>query len=135
MVFNTEITHAVFDGKQWSVTTSKGEVKRFNFVISATGILHRPNIPIFKNQQLFSRHIFHSSRFNHDVDLAGKKVGIIGAGSTAVQMTAPIAKLAQNLTLFQRDPQWIVPMKDKVYSPRQNGADDLFPAGRTCSIA
>lgn len=113
---NTELVSAQFDGEQWEVRTQDQEALRFDFLISATGILHRPKVPNISGIQEFQGQAFHSSQWPEGLDLRGKRVGIIGNGSTGVQMTPEIAKQAEQLFLFQRTPQWIMPVGNKDYS-------------------
>lgn len=103
------------DGK-WHLTTGKGAQLVVDFVVSATGILHHPAYPDIEGLDQFQGQMWHTARWNHDVDLAGKRVGIIGTGSTAAQVIGEISKTAGELTVFQRTPQWIVSVPDKDYS-------------------
>ena len=103
------------DGK-WQLTTGKGDQFEVDFVVSATGILHHPAYPDIQGLDRFQGKMWHTARWNHDVDLAGKRVGIIGTGSTAAQVIGEIAKSTGHLTVFQRTPQWIVSVPDKDYS-------------------
>lgn len=103
------------DGK-WSIRTSQGNEMEADFVIAATGILHHPAYPDIRGLNDFKGAMFHTARWDHSVDLAGKRVGIIGTGSTACQVIAEIAKTAGELTVFQRTPQWVLNAPDKQYS-------------------
>ncbi|QFU77409.1 NAD(P)/FAD-dependent oxidoreductase [Halioglobus maricola] len=109
-----ERSHYV-DGK-WQLHTSKGNDFSVDFVVAATGILHHPVYPDIKGLDSFQGDMWHTARWNHDVDLAGKRVGIIGTGSTACQVIGDIAEQCGDLTIFQRTPQWIVKVADKDYS-------------------
>lgn len=109
------------DGK-WQLTTGKGNQLEVDFVFSATGILHHPAYPEIEGLGSFKGDTWHTARWNHDVDLAGKRVGIIGTGSTAAQVIGEIAEVAGHLTVFQRTPQWIVSVPDKHYSEQDKAA-------------
>ena len=106
---SSEVTKAEFVGEGlWRITTTKGDEGLFNAVIAATGVLHKPVLPDIDGRDSFAGASFHSSRWNHDVALAGKRVGIIGTGSTATQILPAIVDEVASVSLFQRTPQWIV---------------------------
>lgn len=115
-----EVCH--YGDGQWHLTTSKGEHLTVDFVVSATGILHHPAYPEIEGLDSFQGDMWHTARWNHDVDLTGKRVGIIGTGSTAAQVIGEISKSAGHLTIFQRTPQWIVSVPDKDYSEDDKAA-------------
>lgn len=114
---NTELVAANFDGLFWQVRSNRGETWRFDFLISATGILHQPKTPQITGAESFKGLAFHSSQWPEGLDLTDKCVGIIGTGSTGVQMAPEIARQAKKLLLFQRTPQWIMPVGNKHYGP------------------
>ncbi len=103
------------DGR-WHLTTSKGNTLTVDFVVAATGILHHPAYPDIEGLDSFGGAMFHTARWDHGVDLAGKRVGIIGTGSTATQVISSIADKVGHLTVFQRTPQWVFSVPDKSYS-------------------
>jgi cation diffusion facilitator CzcD-associated flavoprotein CzcO len=115
--FNTEITRARFEAGEWHLETrdetdgeADGEaggqdLKVVDIVVSAAGVLHHPVYPDIKGVDDFAGAVFHSARWNHDVTLAGKRIGIIGTGSTAVQITAELVDKVAHLSLFQRTAQ------------------------------
>lgn len=111
-----------FRDGQWLLRTSKGEQLTVDFVFSATGILHHPAYPDIEGLDNFRGDMWHTARWNHNVDLAGKRVGIIGTGSTAAQVIGEIAGTVGHLTVFQRTPQWIVSVPDKEYTERDKAA-------------
>ena len=74
-----------------------------------TGVLHHPNEPDIAGLDDFEGAVFHSARWNHETPLAGRRVGIVGTGSTAVQLTSAIVEEVAHLSLFQRTAQWIMP--------------------------
>jgi cation diffusion facilitator CzcD-associated flavoprotein CzcO len=115
-VFNEEITHSKqVDGK-WHIETASGINDSADFLVAATGILHKINQPEFEGLDTFEGAKFHTARWDHNVDLNDKKIGIIGSGSTAIQTIDPLSKVAAKLTLFQRTAQWVFPLPDKSYS-------------------
>lgn len=113
--FETEVTALRFDeaSARWEarLRTSDGreETLTFSAVISAVGQLNRPRIPELEGLASFRGVSFHSARWNHDVDLAGKRVAVIGSGASAFQIVPEVAKVAGKLTVFQRSPAWMTP--------------------------
>jgi cation diffusion facilitator CzcD-associated flavoprotein CzcO len=81
--FNEAVDESHYRDRQWHLVTSKGNKLVVDFVIAATGILHHPAYPDIDGIDSFKGDMWHTARWNHDVDLAGKRVGIIGTGSTA----------------------------------------------------
>jgi len=83
-----------------------------NAVVSAVGQLNRPNMPDIPGIEQFAGPSFHSARWDHDVDLTGKKVVVIGTGASAAQFIPLVAEDAEHLTVFQRTPAWFLPTPD-----------------------
>jgi cation diffusion facilitator CzcD-associated flavoprotein CzcO len=120
--FGEALETCIYRDEKWHLTTSKGEQLEVDFVFSATGILHHPAYPEIQGLDSFQGDMWHTARWNHDVDLAGKRVGVIGTGSTAAQVIGEIAQTAGHLTVFQRTPQWIVSVPDKQYTEQDKAA-------------
>lgn len=120
--FNEAVTSANYDSGKWTVGTSKGRTIIADFVINCTGILHHPAYPDIKGLESFEGTAFHTARWNHDVDLRGKRVGIIGTGSTAAQIIPEVAKQAKHFSVFQRTPQWFFPIPNKAISDKRKAA-------------
>jgi cation diffusion facilitator CzcD-associated flavoprotein CzcO len=116
--FNESLEECHYRDGKWYLSTSKGNSMVVDFVVSATGILHHPAYPDIKGMDSYRGDMFHTARWNHDVSLKGKRVGIIGTGSTATQVISEISKTAGHLTVFQRTPQWICK------TARQSATDD-----------
>lgn len=116
--FNEAVTSSVYENDKWTVTTSRGDTIVADFVINSTGILHHPAMPDIEGIESFKKPIFHTARWDHSVDLAGKKVGIIGTGSTAAQVIPEVSAQASLLTVFQRTPQWVLPIPNKPTSEK-----------------
>ena len=110
--FNEEVTDADFDGKHWQVTTSKGQHISADFVFSATGILHQPVIPEIEGITSFSGNSFHTAKWDHSIDLKDKRVGIIGTGSTSIQVCSELISRGIDVTVFQRTAQWVLPISN-----------------------
>lgn len=108
--FNTAVESARFDESsgRWTVTLDGGESAQFDIVIAATGQLSRPNKPDVPGHDDFTGAQFHSAEWDHDVDLRGKRVAVVGGGATAIQVVPAIAEQAEHLTVVQRTPSWVV---------------------------
>jgi cation diffusion facilitator CzcD-associated flavoprotein CzcO len=115
---NTEIVEARFDEDAggWALTTDGGETFAARVVVSGMGGLVDPALPDIKGIQTFAGEIFHTARWNHGCDLAGRRVAVIGTGASAVQVVPAIAREVAQLQVYQRTPAWVVPKFDKVYS-------------------
>jgi cation diffusion facilitator CzcD-associated flavoprotein CzcO len=114
--YGQEITRCEFVDGRWRIETADGSTDVGDFVIAATGVLHHPAYPDIAGIDSFEGTAFHSARWNHDVPLAGRRVGVIGTGSTAVQIVAALVDEAAELALFQRTAQWIMPVDNPAYS-------------------
>jgi cation diffusion facilitator CzcD-associated flavoprotein CzcO len=95
------------DSGRWTVYTDRGDAMRARFVILANGILTSPKLARIEGMETFEGETFHTSRWNYNVDLEGKRIGIIGTGATAVQAIPELAKVAGELYVFQRTPSTI----------------------------
>jgi cation diffusion facilitator CzcD-associated flavoprotein CzcO len=100
------------DAEQWTVECGEGTRQDFDVVVCATGQLSRPKIPELPGRDRFEGAQFHSAEWDHDVDLAGKRVAVVGSGASAVQIVPAIAGVAAEVTVVQRSPNWIVPRYD-----------------------
>jgi cyclohexanone monooxygenase len=112
---DTRITSAVFDGKanEWTVKTDGGEEIRARYVVMAAGNLSTPRVPDFKGLQDFKGKWYHSGLWPHEgVDFSGLRVGVIGTGSSGVQMIPIIARQARHLTVFQRTANFSLPARN-----------------------
>ncbi len=106
--YGTEVHRLEYDGNRWRIGTSAGEHDEADVVIAATGVLHHPRYPDIDGLDRFAGPTFHSARWDHDAKLAGARVGVIGTGSSAVQMVCALVDTVGELRLFQRTPQWIL---------------------------
>jgi 4-hydroxyacetophenone monooxygenase len=113
--WETEVTEAVWDDDTatWTVwardRSGATTTLTARAVISAVGQLDRPNVPDISGQQTFGGPAFHSSQWDHSVDLRGKRVALIGAGASGFQIAPAIADTVEQLTVFQRTAQWMFP--------------------------
>lgn len=125
--FNEEVTEAVYREGQWQITTDHGKALQADFLISATGILHHPKLPEIDGMETFKGATFHTAQWNHDIDLKGKKVAYIGTGSTACQAIPELINCGVDIEVFQRTPQWILPMADHLYGDKLKAAKRRHP--------
>jgi len=115
--FGTEITEARWDEGRWTVWTRDGQRDVVDLLVTATGVLHHPNIPAIPGLETFAGAAFHSARWDESVHIPGRRVAVIGTGSTGVQITAALGGVAASLLVLQRTAQWILPVPNMPYSP------------------
>jgi cation diffusion facilitator CzcD-associated flavoprotein CzcO len=111
-----EVTSCRFADGRWHLETAAGHRDEVDVVIAATGVLHHPNIPDIEGLDDFAGACFHSARWDHSVPLAGARVGVVGTGSTAIQMVSGLVDTVGHLALFQRTAQWVMPMENPIYT-------------------
>jgi cation diffusion facilitator CzcD-associated flavoprotein CzcO len=117
--FATEISKAEYVEGRWRLETRDGKTDIVDVVIAASGVLREPAYPDIEGLESFAGATFHSARWNHDVSLTGRRVGIIGTGSTAIQIVPAIVDQVAKVALFQRTAQWIMPMANPAYSEEE----------------
>lgn len=110
--YGKEVASAAFDGCRWHVETADGEAYDSEIVLVCAGRLHHPVLPRIAGADSFAGPSFHTSRWDQSVPLKGKRIGVIGTGSTATQIVAALAGEVSSLKLFQRTPQWVFPVQD-----------------------
>jgi cyclohexanone monooxygenase len=108
---NTEIVSADYqkDSAHWLITTSEGKTYTCKYFISGMGMISEPVIPKIKGMDTFKGPLFHSSRWPEGLEWEGKRIGIIGAGATTVQMVPAMCEKAESVTVFHRTPNFILP--------------------------
>jgi acetone monooxygenase (methyl acetate-forming) len=119
--FSTTITSAVFNEatQRWTITTDKGDVIDAQFLITCCGMLSAPLTSVFPGQETFKGVLVHTGRWpKGDIDLKGKRVGVVGNGATGIQVIQTIAGDVGSLKVFVRTPQYIIPMKNPKYEPK-----------------
>ena len=114
LAFGTEVIRADWEAgpAHWRLRTSRGEVTA-DVVVCAAGPLSEPSLPDVPGLSDFAGEVFHSARWNHDYDLEGKRVAVVGTGASAIQIVPKIQPEVKRLVLFQRTPAWIVPRRDR----------------------
>lgn len=122
-----EVVAATYDCGVWHLDTARGHRADFDVVIAASGVLHHPCLPDIDGLDEFEGAMFHSARWDHDVPIDGRRVGVIGTGSTAVQITGALVDRVEHFSLFQRTPQWIMPMDNKLFSDDQRATFQSEP--------
>jgi cation diffusion facilitator CzcD-associated flavoprotein CzcO len=101
--------------RRWTVTTSRGTF-RGRYFVAATGHLTDPKLPPIPGLDGFTGTVMHSARWDHDVDLRGKRVGVVGSGASAIQIVPAIASEVAELVVFQRTPAYIIPRRDREFT-------------------
>lgn len=113
--FNAHVISASRDegSNTWTVKTANGYLAKSKYLILCTGLLHRTHIPEFPGLDKYDGQIHHTGSWPESLDVTGKRVGIIGAGATAVQVTQDLAKKAGHLTVLIRRPSYCLPMRQR----------------------
>jgi cation diffusion facilitator CzcD-associated flavoprotein CzcO len=126
---NTTVTACSWDAERcrWSVHTEHGDVYEADALILATGQLNQPSRPPIEGADTFAGHSFHSAEWDHDYELAGKRVAVIGSGASAVQFVPEIAPKVARLSVFQRTGNWFLPRKNRRYPAALKAAIELVP--------
>jgi cation diffusion facilitator CzcD-associated flavoprotein CzcO len=115
--FGVTVEDAVWDEEEqvWRVGTSHGEVTA-DVLVTGSGGLSEPKLPEIAGLDSFAGEIFHSARWNHDYDLTGKRVAVIGTGASSIQIVPEVAKQAAHLDVYQRTAPWVMPRNDRDYT-------------------
>ncbi len=116
-VFGTDAEEATWDEERnvWQVRTSRGDLTA-KVMVSAAGALSDPRNPDIEGFDSFQGEVFHSAAWNHDYDLTGKRVAIIGTGASAIQIVPEIAPQVGRLDVYQRTAPWVIPRNDRPYT-------------------
>ena len=118
---NTGISEARWndDLGVWNLVTSTGETIEADIVISGQGMFGEKKMPDIEGRETFRGHAMHTADWNENVQLEGRNVAVIGSAASAVQCIPEIAKVANQLYVFQRSANWVLPKEDEPYSPEQ----------------
>ncbi len=126
--YGAEIERCVFERGRWRLATADGGTDAADIVIAATGVLHHPAYPDIRGLDTFAGACFHSARWDHGVPLDGRRVGVVGTGSTAIQIVTALVDRVAALHLFQRTPQWIAPAANPAYTEEEKATFRQTPA-------
>ncbi|GAA0352318.1 NAD(P)/FAD-dependent oxidoreductase [Actinoallomurus spadix] len=127
--FGTRVTGARWEAAagEWTVSTAAGTTYVSRFLILGVGGLHAPRIPELAGAETFGGHVWHSSNWNHEVDLTGKRVTLVGVGASGVQIVPHLAERSSELTVFQRSAAWVLPKADVPVSEWRRRMFRLLP--------
>lgn len=114
------------DSRCWQIETARGRVSA-DFVIAGMGALHEPKFPPLRGIDRFEGQAFHSARWPKDAQLAGRRVGVVGTGASAIQIVPNIQAEVGHLSLFQRTAPWIIPRHDRSFSARERQLYAAWP--------
>ncbi|NLE82359.1 MAG: NAD(P)/FAD-dependent oxidoreductase [Rhodococcus sp.] len=127
-IFDCAVHSAHWNGEtsQWQVRTSKGDFLA-KIVVTAVGALCEPSLPDIEGIDGFEGEIFHSAQWNHDAELTGKRVAVIGTGASAIQIIPAIGKKVEHLDVYQRTAPWILPRADREFTKAEHLAFKYLP--------
>jgi cation diffusion facilitator CzcD-associated flavoprotein CzcO len=116
-LLNTAVLEARWDDdtQRWLVETSNGTYAA-RTMISGSGGLSEPQMPDIDGIDSFAGEVFHSARWNHDVDLTGKRIAVIGTGASAIQLVPELQKIAGRVDVYQRTPNWVIPRNERRFT-------------------
>ena len=120
--YGEEVAEMRWVGGRWHLRTASGLTDVADVVIAATGVLHHPNYPNIEGLDDFAGTTMHTARWDEGVALAGRRVGIIGTGSSAIQTVPTIVDDVAHLCLFQRTAQWVMPAENPAYTEEEKVA-------------
>lgn len=125
----TEVSSARFDeaSGRWTLSTADGGDHEFDLLVTACGQLTNPAIPSIPGAEEFQGTIFHSAEWDHEHDLAGERVAVIGTGASAIQFVPRIAPEAERVTIYQRSAPWVLPKNDRAYAGWERWLFRAFP--------
>ncbi|GAA1022292.1 putative monooxygenase [Acrocarpospora pleiomorpha] len=126
--FNSEVTECRWEGGQWELTTKDGVSATADMLVMATGFLRVPSIPAFTGRGDFRGPQFHSAEWNTGFDPNGKRVGVIGMGSSGIQITGALSQMDCQVTQFIRTPQWIHTRENHQQSRLERSLFKMLPA-------
>lgn len=136
--FGAKVREARYDeaANQWQLTLVNGEIHACRYFVSATGLFGPPKLPDVAGVERFKGKIMHTAQWDHDYDLTGKKVAVIGTGATAIQVIPEIIDRLASLDVYQRTPIWLLPKPDFAMSDATRKLFRRFPlAQRVARVA
>jgi cation diffusion facilitator CzcD-associated flavoprotein CzcO len=124
--FGHAVESAYWEDGQWGIRTSQGSYTA-QFLVSGMGPLAEPSFPRLPGIESFEGSVFHSAEWNHELDLSGRKVAVIGTGASAIQFVPSIQPEVEELHLFQRTPPWVMPRPDRRITAVEKAVFRRFP--------
>jgi cation diffusion facilitator CzcD-associated flavoprotein CzcO len=133
VVTGAEVSSCAWEDERcrWTVTTAAGNTYEADALVLATGQLHQPSRPRIEGSESFAGRSFHSAQWDHEYDLRGKRVGVIGTGASAVQVVPEIAREARGLVVFQRTGNWFLPRENRPYPASLKALIERVPGVQT----
>jgi cation diffusion facilitator CzcD-associated flavoprotein CzcO len=130
--FGCGVVAAEFDerGAVWNLTLDGGGTLQAAAVVCAVGQLGRPAFPDIPGRDTFAGPSWHSARWNHDADLTGRRVAVIGTGASAIQFVPEIARTAAHVDVYQRSAPYVLPKADRPYTASEQALFDRLPVVR-----
>jgi cation diffusion facilitator CzcD-associated flavoprotein CzcO len=130
--YNAAVTGAEFDETTgtWEVHVNDAEVLTARALVTGVGALHMPKVPELPGLETFEGTTFHSAHWNHDHDLEGRNVAVIGTGASAIQFVPQIAQEVEHLDVYQRTAPWITPKPDREIGEKERDLHARFPFGQ-----
>ena len=130
--FGFDVRRAVWDDPSatWTLTAADGREVTSDVLVNASGGLKDPKHPAIHGLEDFGGPVLHSARWDHDVELTGRRIGSIGTGASAIQLVPELAERASELTVFQRTPPWIIPRLDRAFTAAEQFAFRNVPGAR-----
>jgi len=130
--FGCAVSAARFDADSsgWELTLGDGSTLQATSVVCAVGQLGRPALPDIPGRDDFAGPSWHSGRWNHDVDLAGQRVAVVGTGASAIQFVPEVAKVAGHVDVYQRTAPYVLPKADRPYRAAEQAVFDRLPLVR-----
>jgi cation diffusion facilitator CzcD-associated flavoprotein CzcO len=130
--FGSGVAAAEFDERRavWNLTLEDGGALQATAVVSAVGQLGRPALPDIAGRDDFAGPSWHSGRWDHEVDLAGRQVAVVGTGASAIQFVPEVAKTAGRVDVYQRSAPYVLPKSDRPYREAEQDFFDRFPVAR-----
>jgi cation diffusion facilitator CzcD-associated flavoprotein CzcO len=120
--YGEEVTELSWMEGRWHLRTASGIIDEADVVIAATGVLHHPSYPVIDGLDDFAGITMHTARWDDGLSLAGRRVGIIGTGSSAIQTLPTIVDEVASVSLFQRTAQWVMPADNPAYTEDEKAA-------------
>jgi cation diffusion facilitator CzcD-associated flavoprotein CzcO len=124
---STEVQSARWNGERWVLQTT-ASTHEADVLLTACGQLSVPSIPVIPGLDSFEGPTFHTAEWRHDVDLAGRRVAVVGTGCSAIQVVPSIQPIVEHVDVYQRSPGWTIPKMDFAYSERAQRLFERFPA-------